>query len=320
MPFCEADPWRMQYFERVECPRDVRIPTEDPDAYQWNPAHRHIYNKLFVAESQGIACAPHGVTPPEFPVFSKPIVNLRGMGVGSLVLTDLAHYQQHLTAGHFWMTLLTGEHVSTDVAIERGRARWWRHCRGVPAGEGRFDYWTIEAVERVALEAYIGEWVAQHLAGYTGMLNLESIGGRIIEAHLRLADQWPDLYGEGWLEAVVGLYQHRRWTFADGPRSSGYSLALFGPHGREYRRPPAELVAEVRRMPQVSSVQITFHTDRPAAAHAMPPGGFRLAVVNSFDLEAGRAARARLATLFGLTDGARDARGSLTRAAGLPST
>ena len=34
-------------------------------------------------------------------------------------------------------------------------------------------------------------------AGYTGMVNFETIGGRIIEAHLRFADQWPDLYGGG---------------------------------------------------------------------------------------------------------------------------
>ena len=27
------------------------------------------------------------------------------------------------------------------------------------------------------------------------MINLETIGGRIIEVHLRFADQWPDLYG-----------------------------------------------------------------------------------------------------------------------------
>jgi hypothetical protein len=51
-------------------------------------------------------------------------------------------------------------------------------------------------------------------------------------------------------------------------------------------------------MPHVTSVQITFHADRPAASHAMPPGGFRLAIVNSTDLEAGRAARARLAAYW----------------------
>jgi hypothetical protein len=298
MPFCEADPWRLQYFEGVECPPQLRIPTEDPDAYQWYPGQRLIYNKLFVAESQGITCAPHGVTPAEFPVFSKPIYNLRGMGVGSLVLQDLAHYRRHLSAGHFWMTLLTGEHVSTDAAVDNGRIAWSRHSRGMPAQEGTFDYWTIEARARELLEAYLAQWVARHLATYTGMLNLESIGGRIIEAHLRLADQWPDLYGAGWLAAVVRLYQHGHWEFDDEARREGYSVALFGPHGRQYRHPPAELLTQVHGMPQVSSVQITFHADRPPATHAMPPGGFRLAVVNCLDLAAGRAALAHLAAFF----------------------
>jgi hypothetical protein len=47
-------------------------------------------------------------------------------------------------------------------------------------------------------------------------------------------------------------------------------------------------------------VQITFHTDRPPAAHAMPPGGFRLAIVNCLNLEAGRAALTPLAEFFGV--------------------
>jgi hypothetical protein len=302
MPFCEADPWRLQYFADVACPPEVRIPTEDPDAYAWNPRQRWVYNKLRIAESQGLRCAPHGVCPPEFPVFSKPITNLQGMGVGSRVLADLEHYRRSMTPGHFWMTLLEGEHVSTDVALVRGSAQWWRHCRARAAAGGTFDHWVIEGPARPRLEAYLGEWASRHLSDYTGMLNLESIGGRIIEAHLRVADQWPDLYEAGWLEAVVGLYAHGEWRFAAGARREGYSLALFAPHGRKYRHPPEQLVAAVRGMPQVTSVQITFHEDRPAAAHAMPPGGFRLAVINCLDLEVGRAARRALAGAFRLEE------------------
>jgi hypothetical protein len=66
---------------------------------------------------------------------------------------------------------------------------------------------------------------------------------------------------------------------------------LFGPHGPRYRHPPAGLVAQVRSMPEISSVQITFHEDKPPARHAMPPGGFRLAIVNAWSLSAGFAAR-----------------------------
>ena len=51
----------------------------------------------------------------------------------------------------------------------------------------------------------------------------------------------------------------------------------------------------MRALPSVSSVQITFHENKPADQHAMPPGGFRLAIVNCWDLAAGIAAREMLA-------------------------
>ena len=43
----------------------------------------------------------------------------------------------------------------------------------------------------------------------------------------------------------------------------------------------------------------------------MPPGGFRLAIVNAWDLEAGRAARTRLRELF--SAGLREPREPATR-------
>src|SRR5262249_4111268 len=169
----------------------------------------------------------------------------------------------------------------------------------LPSGEGTFDYWVIEAEARPALQAYLCSWIEAHLAAYTGMINVETIGGRIIEVHLRFSDQWPDLYGWRWLAGVVGLYERGEWNFPDHDRRTGYSVVLFGPHGIAYQHPGAALVREVRDMRDVTSVQITFHADRPAAAHSMPPGGFRLAIVNCLDLEAGRAALAVLARADG---------------------
>jgi len=120
----------------------------------------------------------------------------------------------------------------------------------------------------------------------------------MIEVHLRMSDQWPDLYGAGWVDALVRLYHERVWDFADRDRRDGYSVVLFCPHGPRYRHPPQALVGEVRAMPQVSSVQITFHEDKPPTQHAMPPGGFRLAIVNCFDLAVGKAAREKLRAFF----------------------
>lgn len=294
MPIIEPAPWRHQFFDAAECPPDLFIPTDDPEAWAWNPRHRWVFDKLQVALSQGLEAGPHGTEPPRFPVFSKPIMNFRGLGAGSRVLHSAEDYERHHTAGHFWMTLLEGEHVSSDAAIVDGKPKWWRHVTGLATGEGMFDFWTVHATANPPLQARCGTWIAKHLAGYTGILNLETIGGTIIEAHLRLSDQWPDLYGAGWVEAFVGLYRNRAWRYADAGRRDGFSLILCGAHGRRYRHPPPEVVREVERMPGVSSVQITFHETKPPELHSMPPGGFRVAIVNAFDLEQGNAARAVL--------------------------
>ncbi len=73
---------------------------------------------------------------------------------------------------------------------------------------------------------------------------------------------------------------------------------LFGPNDVRYRHPPAALVEAVKRMPGVTSVQVTFHEDWAPERHSMPPGGFRLAVVNGFDLAGAMAARERLKEYF----------------------
>lgn len=298
MPICEIDPWRAQYFEKVDCPEDVFIPTEDSDAWIWNPAHRWVYDKLAVATRQGLDAAPHGVTPPVYPVFSKPIYNLKGMGVGSRALRSAADYEAAYRPGHMWMPLLEGDHVSSDVALVDGVPCWWRHARGVPGEDGTFDYWRVDARSEPAIEGWAGEWCRHHFTGYTGMVNLETIGGRIIEVHLRFADQWPDLYGPGWVNALVRLYARREWRYEDANRRTGYSVVLFMPHGRPYQHPPEALLQQVRCIHEVSSVQITFHECLAPEKHAMPPGGFRVAIVNCWDLAAGNKARTLLRTHF----------------------
>lgn len=316
MPVCEADPWRMQYFTDVPCPEDVRVPTEDDDAWRWYPQHKWVYNKLAVAESQGFECAPHGAVPERFPVFSKPVFNLRGMGAGSRIIRSLKEYKHVQRPGHFWMPLLEGEHVSSDVAVVDGEPVWWRHVTGAPLEGGMFDYWTVQAAARAEVENDGGNWIRQHMQGYTGMMNLETIGGKIIEAHLRFADQWPDLYGPGWVAAVINLYANGEWQFDDSQRRDGYSVVLFGAHGVQYSHPPQAIVDEVRAMPDVSSVQVTFHQDRPPAQHSMPPGGFRLAIVNCWDLDSGRRARERLALSFWSTQQLLQRRGRKPAAGG----
>jgi hypothetical protein len=188
--------------------------------------------------------------------------------------------------------------VSSDAAVLDGEAVWWRHTIGKSLEQGTFDHWVILEPSCPEIEEYCGDWLRRNLKGYTGCVNIETIGGKIIEAHLRFADQWPDLYGPGWLDAVVDLYATGRWRYRDAARRTGYSVVLFGAHGPRYRKPDQHTVSELLSWPGVSSIQMTFHEDKAPELHSMPPGGFRLAVVNCWNLEIGLSVRTRLASLF----------------------
>ena len=296
MCFPGTDLWRWQYFEGAVCPAGVVIPIDDPTAWQLYPTHRRVYDKLFVCESQGIRNGPHGVAPDRFPVFSKPIMNLHGMGAGSRIIRSAHEYEAHFTPGHMWMALVAGRQISTDVALQDSRPRWWRHTVGQRLSGGRFDYWTVFGARMPRLEEYCGAWIRRHLRPFTGIVNFELIDGVIIEVHLRMAEQWLDLNGPGWLDSVIALYAGRPWAFRD-QRQTGYSVILFGSHGVRYAIDP-DAVTALRARPGVSSIQITFDARKPLEQHAMPPGGFRLAIVNCWDLGVGRTVRARLRRLF----------------------
>ena len=296
-PFRGVDPWREQYFRDEPVPDGVIIPIDDATAWELYPRHRWVYNKLLICETQGLAHGPHGTIPTEYPVYSKPIYNMRGMGTGGRVIHNEDEYLSAVQPGHLWMPLFIGPHVSTDIVLENGRPRWWRHTTGKPApAEGTFDYWTVHAAPDPALEAYIGDWIGKHLNGFTGLVNMETIGGRILECHLRMAEQWIDLNGPGWLTAVVKLYADGAWHYPD-VRRDGYSVVLFGAHELRWSI-DRSAVATLLRRPGISSIQITFEESVLPEHHAMPPGGFRLAIINCWDLAAGMEVREELCRLF----------------------
>ncbi len=166
--FHGVDQWRVQYFQNQPVPEGLVIPIDDATAWELWPAHRWVYNKLLICETQGLPHGPHGTMPRTYPVFSKPIYNLRGMGTGGRVIGNEAVYLAHLTPGYLWMPNLRGTHVSTDIALARGRAVWSRQTTGIDGPGGTFDYWAIRAVADPVLEQRLVAWTDEHLHGLLG--------------------------------------------------------------------------------------------------------------------------------------------------------
>jgi hypothetical protein len=283
------DPPSRRYFESTPCPPNCIVPTLDEDAYELNPKFRWVYNKLRIAELQNIKCGPHGTKPPSYPIFSKPIYNLGGMGADARRIDSQDVYWRSFTAGHMWSELLIGDHYSTDMAIVCGKPIWFSHTRGIPGPQQTWERWEVNISADPSIMAYIARFMEQHLTGYTGMANVETIGGKIIEVHLRFSEQWPDLYGPWFQSCLVGLYAGKGWLQplqAQHETRVGYSVVLFD--DEKYARRGTlinQILRNIEAMFKVSSVTMAYDPEFPLETYARPLGGFRMAWVNGFDLD-----------------------------------
>ncbi len=286
MPFLGYDPRELGCFDTVEVPGDVLIPTTSGMSWDLYRHHNWVYNKLEIALSQGLACSPLGGRAPErYPVFIKPIYNFFGMGSGTCVAHSAEELATCTVPGCFWVEHLYGEHLSHDVVLREGVPVYALSFRGHPLRGRRFDYWET-VVPPPEVTDYLDDWIAAHMRGYTGCLNLETLGGRIIEAHLRMGDikRIPE---PALLQAIVNVYAGEDWSY-HSPLPEYYLLVLWGERRCDYVIAPEQLQA-IRLQ-----VELLDYYD-PRWRHENPPGALRIAQLGCYDFERGRRARAALA-------------------------
>jgi hypothetical protein len=256
MPFIGVLPERKHLFKPE--PRTL-LPVSDAAAWRLNPAHRHLYDKLRLALDAELIAAPCGVAPSDLgiaadaEVFVKPITNLAGMGLDAhAVQADAVP----MAPGSFWCERLTGTHTSTDCLVQEGEPRWFAHTRGSDYKDAaRPIYWQVGA-ELPEAEAWIKDWVQRNLRGYTGICNIELIGGRPIEAHLRGSNGFFDLYGPHFMPAWVALADGEPFT-PPPPIPGGYVISVFG---------ETEISEDARRAAEALGVKVQPDPSTPGRA------------------------------------------------------
>jgi len=195
------------------------IPTGDVAAYQTFLKYRWVYNKLELYQKLGYEAFPHGITPNNFPIFSKPIYNLFGMSIGAKVVW-FSHEWEY-TAGHLWMPVFYGRHTSTDYALLDGEVVWSYSMSGQKDKNGSFTHWYFSK----GLHQNEIKWIQEHLNDFTGIVNVESIGAKIIEVHLRCSTQFVDFYGDDFIPSMIKLYDEKAWN-KSSENIPGYSFVV----------------------------------------------------------------------------------------------
>ncbi len=280
MPFDGPDIWEKHLYAEMPCPKDVIIPVSDPSAWTNNPGYRWAFNKMNLCTIQGLHNGPHGVEPKSYPVFSKPIYNLWGMGMDCQILTDKRMADQHYSPGHFWMEILDGQHSSVDMVLVNGKPKWVAKSLGIDCENQTFDHWKIN----VDLDVEIPQAIMKHFSSYTGHINFELIGNTVIEIHLRLSTEFVVFYGKRWLESIVSLYEKQDWSFSDST-TAGYSVPVFIDKKIKSVKIDDSLINNLKNNEKILDIQVCIDSDGQINGSANPSGGNRIAVINSIDLD-----------------------------------
>lgn len=156
----------------------------DTEAYQAYPNHRKWFNRLWLSEQLGYVCGPHGIAPPSTGWYIvKPIYNLYGMGAGAKIKYISQYDVDACPPGYFWCETFEGEHLSIDYSYT---PLWGQHyARRVVCGEKflsnklMFKQWIRTSAVETGLPSLFDELYA------IPAFNVEMIGGKIIEVHLR---------------------------------------------------------------------------------------------------------------------------------------
>lgn len=157
-------------------------------AYAAYPQDRHLYNKLALSRILGYTCGT-GHIPYAGTWIVRPIINLDGMGLDATI----KHYEagESIPQGMFYCEVFTGRHITIDY--ER-KGNVWKQTDtfegfNTPDNLIQFSHWTrVEFPYHLPLLLRSVE--AKHI-------NIETIGGNIIEVHLR-GNPDPVMYNEFW--------------------------------------------------------------------------------------------------------------------------
>ena len=250
----------------------VLIPTTDEVAWEHFHTHRWVYNRLDIAESQGLPCGLIPVPPSEFPVVVKPLHNLFGGGLGARVIHTMEEYEAITDPGLFWAPYQFGEHYSIDFILQEGKIVEMFTFRGEKLQFGSFDYWELIQDDDDLLEL-LEPWVEEFMYPYTGCLNVEVIGDYIIEAQLRMGD--IDRLGDHQLmSAIHKLYNTGEWEYrrnSDTPETF-FLAALFGQSGKDFD-------IDITLFDYIVDGELLYYQfDDSDAYHANPSHGNRVAI------------------------------------------
>ena len=191
-PWCKRMGFFNPYVDPFESFISKNIPDFDHQAFHRYKKHNFVYDKLWIAKSQDLACGRMENVDIEsrinYPIFIKPRWGHKTSSSRNCFkiesFNELEKYQGK--SDMIWSEYIDGTERMTDFILIQGRVVYEITYKYSKDQHGYIDEWKYIS-QKNTCPTMVYDWVEKHMRGYTGALNVQYRGYRIIEVGLRLA-------------------------------------------------------------------------------------------------------------------------------------
>ena len=201
-----------------------KVPDFDIQAYRRYKKYKFVYDKLWVAQSQGIECGTleslkNADKLPEFPIFIKPRWGHKtSSSKNCFKIKDENELSKYLDKINdmMWSEYVAEKEQMTDFMLQQGQIM--HQITYVYSSEQNgsiADEWKYIGPDSRPPQA-INTWISNHLSGFTGVCNIQYRGEKIIEVGLRLARGGAYIYcthNELLIRNINDLVETGNWNY-----------------------------------------------------------------------------------------------------------
>jgi hypothetical protein len=191
--WCKKMNYTNPYIDPFKYHFSSKMPYFDIEAHKKYPKYNWVYDKLYIAQSQGIQCGkletlkPH-INNIDYPIFIKPRWGHKS--ASSKNCFKIKNKDELLLyinmKDMMWSEFIDNTENMTDFIMLNGNIMHQITYKYSDAQNGFSDVWKYISPDNKP-PTYINEWVQKNMSGYTGMLNVQYRENIIIEVGLRLA-------------------------------------------------------------------------------------------------------------------------------------
>ena len=191
--WCKKMGYRNPYLDPYSHHITSTTVTGDHTAYRRFPENRHVYDKLWIAKTQGMKCGKledlkMKQSKVQYPIFIKPRWgHLSASSKNCFKIKDRSSLDKYIDyPDMMWSEFIDGTEGMTDFLLSNGRIVWQVTYIYSDEQNGFTDVWKYISPKTPA-PVNIEYWVRDNINDHTGFVNVQYRKDKIIEVGLRPA-------------------------------------------------------------------------------------------------------------------------------------